>query len=246
MHRLSFLPKALFPFIFLFMNCQEGFSQESRPFRYSEDIEIDFAPFLRGEPGISLLYKHGLGKTIDAEQKKRFALRILLGYYRSSYGYSVLLDQLGDTTFLRDGSGDTKDKFLRVGTEFQVHKNNFRWHLGADLGYLYSTSLGESHDLAQVNGMSTITAQYKNEQKSNILEGAILAGVNYFFLPRFSIGLEANIIVGLEYSNAKRIQSGVVISQDNGTVLIIDANLWRLLCLSYHFGKPTPKDLPGK
>jgi hypothetical protein len=170
----------------------------------------------------------------------------LLGYYRSSYGYSVLLNQLVDTTFLRDGSGDTKDKFLRVGTEFQVHKNNFRWYLGADLGYRYSTSLGESHDLAQVNGMSTITAQYKNEQKSNILEGAILAGVNYFFLPRFSIGLEANIIVALEYSNAKRVQSGVVISQDNGTVLNIDANLWRLLCLSYHFGKPTPKDLPGK
>ncbi len=76
----SLLSKAVFPLAFLFLFCQNVFSQASRPFRYSDEIGVDFAPFLRGETGASLLYKHALGKTSDPESKKRYALRLLLGY----------------------------------------------------------------------------------------------------------------------------------------------------------------------
>ena len=84
--------------------------------------------------------------------------------------------------------------------------------------------------------MSTIIGQFEHEKKYNFAEASILAGVNYFFLPRFSIGLEANISAGLEFSDSKRLQNGVIVRTDKGTLFEVEASLWRLLYLSYHFG----------
>ncbi len=243
MTRPSILFSAFLPLAFLFLNCQEGFSQVSRPFRYTDDIGIDFAPFLRGEPGISLLYKHALGNTSDIELKKRFALRILLGYYESSYGYLSQYKQTVDSIYFKEGAGENTDRFISGGVELQLRKNKFRWHVGFDLGYRHGTSSGKSQDITESGGKRFVTARYDHERKYNIAEGSILAGVNYFFLPRFSVGLEANLSLAIEFSKSKVLQNGMVTLQDSGTLFEIDTRLWRLLSLSYHFGKPVKKDL---
>jgi len=241
MLRFHYLSGIVFPLAFLFLFCQNGLSQGGRTFRYSNEIGVDFAPFLRGEPGISLLYKHGLGKTADLEQKKRYALRLQIGYYEYAYGYTTLRTLNMDTLSLTEGSGRTKHRFIRVGTELQVRKKNFRFHIGADLGYRYYTSMGESQLLNRVGNMSFVTEQFEHESKYNVAEASILAGINYFFLPRFSIGLEANVSAGLEFSTSKTLQNGAVLRMDKGTLFEVGPRLLRLLTLSYHLGKPAEK-----
>ncbi len=245
MTRLSILFRALLPLVFLFLNCQEGFSQVSRPLRYTDDVGIDFAPFLRGEPGISLLYKHGLNKTADIEKRKRLALRVLVGYYESSYGNTAQYKQTVDSIFFREGAGNGNDRFISGGLELQIRKNKFRWHLGADLGYRHASDSGKSQYFTESGGKRYVTANYDNESRYNIAEGSLLAGVNYFFLPRFSVGLEANFFLSLEFSKSKVLQNGSVVYQDqnNSTLFELGPKFMRLLYLSYHFGKPTPKDL---
>ncbi len=235
MLRLLFLPRVVFSLAFLFLFCQNGFSQTSRPFRYSNEIGVDFAPFVRAEPGLSLLYKHGLGNTADIERRKRFALRLLLGCSEDAYSYSAA--GLGsDTTYLIEGSGRTKYSSLSTGIELQGLRKNVKFYVGADLGYQYWNSSGESQRTDMVNGMIFKTEQYEQEKKGNVVESSILAGVQYFFLSRFSIGLEANVSAGMEFSNSNLLQNGAVVRTDKGTLFEIEASPWRLLYLSYHFG----------
>lgn len=244
MTRLSILFRAFLPLVVLFLNCQEGFSQVSRPFRYNNDIGIDFAPFLRGESGISLLYKHSLGKTTDLERRKRYALRLLLGYYEDpNNGSSYFRPQVADTTFYFEHTGRSKHQFLRLGTELQINKKNFRFNIGADLGYRYWTSMLDHQTIAEVNGVRFATDQHQSTYKANVVEASILAGVSYFFLPRFSVGLEANCSAGLEFSKSNTIRNGVTTFSNSNTIFEVDVRLFRLLFLNYHFGKPTPKDL---
>ncbi len=237
----SLLPRAIFPLAFLFLFCQNVFSQGSRPFRYSDEIGVDFAPFLRGETGASLLYKHILSKAANPESKKRYALRMLLGYYDYAYGHSSYLKQVGDSIFLTEGSGKAKHRFLNAGAELQIRKKNFRFHFGADLGYRYWTSLGESQHLTQVGGMRFITEEYDHESKANVVQGSVVGGVSYFFLPRFSIGMEANVSAAFEFSKSKLIQNGAVVFDNNNTLIEVDMHLFRLLYLSYHFGGTAKK-----
>jgi len=241
MLRLPYLSGIVFPLAFLFLFCQNGLSQESRPFRYSNEIGVDFAPFLRGEPGISLLYKYGLSKSADQEQRKRFALRLQLGYYEHSYGYYSYFNRVVDTIFSAEGSGNAKHRFARVGTELQWGKKNFRFHVGADLGYRYWTSTGESQHLKQFGNMSFVTEQFEHKNKYNVVEGSVLVGVSYFFLPRFSVGMEANMSVGFEFSKTRTLQNGSIVRTDNETLFEVETRLVRLLYLSYHFGKGDKK-----
>jgi hypothetical protein len=227
--------------VFFFLNGREGLSQVSRPFRYSDDIGLDFAPYLRGEPGISLLYKHALGNTSDIELKKRFAMRVLLGYYNTSYGYFSQYKQIVDSIYFKEGSGSRNDRYISGGIELQFRKNKFRWHVGFDLGYRQGTSSGKSQDITESGGKRFVTARYDNESKYNVAEGSILAGVNYFFLPRFSIGLEANSSLALEFSKSKVLQSGSVFGEDSGFLFELEPRFWRLLSLNYHFGKPAER-----
>jgi hypothetical protein len=238
MPRISVFSAALLLLVFFFLNSREASAQVSRPFRYSDDIGLDFAPYLRGEPGISLLYKHALGNTSDIELKKRFALRILLGFYESSYGYLSQFRQIADTTFFFEGAGENTDRYISGGVELQLRKNKFRWHVGFDLGYRRGTSSGKSQDITESGGKRFVTARRDHESKYNVAEGSILAGVNYFFLPRFSVGIEANLSLAIEFSKSKVLQNGMVTLQDSGTLFEVDTRLWRLLSLNYHFGKP--------
>jgi len=237
----SLLPRAIFPMAFLFLFCQNVFSQGGRPFRYSDEIGVDFAPFLRGETGASLLYKHTLGKTADPESKKRYALRLLLGYYDYAYGTTSYLKSVGDTIFLREGFGKSKHRFLNAGAEIQIRKKNFRFYFGADLGYRRWTSLGKSQDQHLVGGMRFITKEYDHENTANVVQASVLGGVSYFFLPRFSIGMEANVSAAFEFSKSKLSQNGANVFTDNGTLIEVDTRLFRLLYLSCHFGGTAKK-----
>ena len=101
--------------------------------------------------------------------------------------------------------------------------------------------MGESQHLSRVGGLSFTTEEFEHENKGNVVEGSIFAGLQYFFLPRFSVGLEANASVGVEFSSPKLLKQGAVVSSNNNTLIEFDVNLGRLLYLSYHFGKPVQK-----
>ncbi|MDO8366068.1 MAG: hypothetical protein Q7T20_04660 [Saprospiraceae bacterium] len=236
MLRLSFLPKAVFPLAFLFLFGQQVFSQESRPFRYSDEIGIGFSPILRGQTGVSLLYKYALRKSTDVERRKRYALRVLLGYYDEPYNSSSFRKVVADTIFLIEGSGQSMHRFINTGMELQTLKKNFRFYVGADLGYRYWTSASESQYISQVKDVRFITEEFDYKSKNNVVQASILVGVNYFFTPRFSVGLEANFSAALEFSNSKLLQAGSVVRNDKGTLLEMETRLWRLLYMSYHFG----------
>ena|GEM_PF-3310549 len=238
MLRLPYLSGIVFPLAFLFLFCQNGISQESRPFRYSNEIGVDFAPFLRGQSGASLLYKHSLGKTTDLEGRKRYALRLLLGYYEDPNNGSSFFRHVEDTTFYFEHTGRSKHQFLRLGTELQIRKKNFRFNIGADLGYRYRTSMLDHQTIAEVDGVRFASDPHQSKHQANVVEASILAGVSYFFLPRFSVGLEANCSAGIEFSKSNTIRNGVTTFANRNTIFEIDISLWRLLYLSYHFGKP--------
>ena len=241
----TFSPNAVFLLATLFLFSQNVFSQENRPFRHSNEIGVDFSPFLRVESGVSVLYKHALGKT-DVEAKKRYALRLLLGYYEDTYGSSWLVSQIGDTEYWRENSGRSKHRFLNAGAEMQLRRKNFRIHLGADAGYRRWTSLGKSQDITRVPGMSVVTERSDVETKANVFQASILGGISYFFSPRFSVGMEANLSAALELSKTQYPQNGVATRTDEGALLEIDTRLFRLLYLSYHFGSTAKKTEPTR
>ena len=235
---LFFLSKtAVFTLLLLFLIGQDGITQESRPFRHTNEIGVDFAPFVRGQTGASLLYKYSFDKKASPEQKKRFAMRVLLGYYDYPYGYSSFVKNVGDTIFLREGSGRAKHQFIRVGTELQTRKRNFRFYLGADAGYRYWTSTSEGQQIALARGTRFIIGQSEDETKSNVVEASVMAGVNYFFLPRFSVGLEANVSLAMEFSRSVVTGNNAGVLTNYNTLLELDTRFLRLLYLSYHFGK---------
>jgi len=95
--------------------------------------------------------------------------------------------------------------------------------------------------LHQVKDMRIITEEFDGESKNNVVQASILAGVQYFLLPRFSIGMEANVSAGLDFSNSRTHQNGAVVRTDKGTLFEIGPHLFRLLYLSYHFGSPANK-----
>lgn len=232
------MSKSLLISFFLLFLSQISFAQQSRPFRYLNTIGVDVAPNLRGQSGASLIYKHSLASTTDLEQKNRYALRLLAGYYEEPYGSTGLIKQVVDTFYLYEISGRNKHKFLSLGTELQVRKKRFQFHVGIDLGYEYSTSKSESQYFNLVNGDRFITKQYDGDSKSNTVVASLFAGVSYFFLPRFSVGMEANSSTALEFSKSIQQPIGGVPTQYRNTVFIADLKYFRLLYLSYHFGAP--------
>jgi len=242
----TYSPSAVLLLATLFLFTQNLFSQENRPFRHSNEIGVDFMQPFREQSGVNILYKHALGKTTDMEGKHRFALRLLLGYYDYAHDYSITLRQVGDTTFLLEGSGLIKHRFLNAGAEMQFRKKNFRFHLGAEAGYRRWNSLGRSQRLSRANGISIVTDPNEFESKANVAQASVLGGISYFFLPRFSVGMEANISAALEFSRTKTLQNGAVVRTDTGNLLEIDFRFIRLMYLSYHFGSTAKKPEPTR
>lgn len=234
------MTKFLFTLVCLLIAFYPAFSQTTqapRSARFSQELGVDFAPFLRGQSGASLLYKHSLAKTTDVQRKKRVALRLQLGYYEDPINDASLLTQVADTTFFQEYSGRSKHQLLRLGIETQISKKNFRLYFGADLGYRRWTELSDIDFVKLVGSQKIITESYQGDTKANVLEGSVLAGVNYFFLPRFSVGLESAISAGMESSKGQTIRNGTPTSTSVNTLLEFKLPLIRLLYLSYHFGK---------
>lgn len=217
-----------------------AFSQTAplpRSARFSQEIGLDFAPFVHGHSGASLLYKHSLGKTSDLQRKKRLALRLQLGYYEDPINSATLVGNVGSSTFYQAYSGRSKHQLLRFGIEDQISKKNFRVYFGADLGYRRWTELSDNQSIVSTSGQQTITDSWQGETTANVAEASVLAGVNYFFLPRFSVGLETAVSAGMESSEVQTIRNGSTTSTNNNTLFEIKIPLIRLLYLSYHFGK---------
>jgi hypothetical protein len=171
------------------------------------------------------------------QRKKRLALRYQLGYYESIYSGTAILNRAVDTLFLLEHTGRSKHQLIRFGTEAQISKKKFRAYFGADLGYRHWTGLSDYQKVGLVFGQKTIVDSHKGEIKASVIEGSVLAGVNYFFLPRLSIGLEANASAGLELSKTQTIRDGSTTATNNNTLIEFKTTLIRLLYLSYHFGK---------
>lgn len=233
------MTKYLFIAICLLIAISPAFAQTTptpRSARFSQDLGVDFAPFVYGY-GASLLYKHSLGKTSDLQRKKRLALRLQLGYYEDPINSATLVGNVGSSTFYQEYSGRTKHQLLRLGIENQISKKKFRVYYGADLGYRRWTALSDNQSIVSTSGQQTITDSWQGETTANVVEGSVLAGVNYFFLPRLSIGLETNISAGMEYSNVQTIRNGSTTSSGNSTLFEVKIPVIRLVYLSYHFGK---------
>lgn len=234
------MTKYLLITVCLFIAISPAFAQTtpaSRSARFSQELGLDFAPFIQGQSGASLVYKHSLAKKADVQPKKRLALRLQLGYYEDPYNNASLTGNSGNTTFYNEYSGRTKHQLLRLGIENQINKKNFRYYFGADLGYRRWTGLSDNRSVLYTNGQQSVTDSWQGETTANVVEASVLGGINYFFLPRLSVGLETNISAGMEYSNVQTIRNGSTTSAGNSTLFEIKIPLISLLYLSYHFGE---------
>ncbi len=234
------MTKYLFIAICLLLAISPAFAQTTptpRSVRFSQELGLDFAPFIQGQSGASLVYKYSLAKKADVQPKKRLALRLQVGYYEEPINDAALIGNTGSTTFYHEYSGRTKHQLLRLGIENQISKKNFRYYFGADLGYRRWTGLSDNQSVLYTNGQPSVTDNWQGETTANVVEASVLGGVNYFFLPRLSVGLETNISAGMEYSNVQTIRNGSTTSAGNSTLFEIKIPLISLLYLSYHFGK---------
>lgn len=203
---------------------------------FSNEIGLDLSPFLRGQQGGSLLYKHEAGLMKVGQWQKQNAVRILAGYYREEIVGDGLPYLRGDTTFHRYSAGDQHTVFVSIGVERQLTKNKLRFYFGGDIGYRGSVYKPDTRIEITINGITFPYDSYSGQVNTRALEASALGGCNFFFLPRFSIGLELNYSLGIEFSSAKTTRSGESTSPNEQTTLVGSADLPRLLYLSYHFG----------
>lgn len=234
------MTKFLTTLVCLLIAISPAFAQTTpapRSARFSQELGLDFAPFTQGQSGASLVYKYSLAKKADVQPKKRLALRLQLGYYEDPYNNAALTGNVGSTTFYNEYSGRTKHQLLRLGIENQINKKNFRYYFGADLGYRRWTGLSDNRSVLYTNGQPSVTDSWQGETTANVIEASVLGGINYFFLPRLSLGLETNISAGMESSNIKTIRNGATTTSGDNTLFEVSFPLISLLYLSYHFGK---------
>ena len=202
---------------------------------YPNEIGLDFAPFLRGQQGLSLLYKHEAGHLKTGEWQKRNAVRVLAGFYKEELSSDDLPYVKGDTTFTRYSTGDANNYFINLGIERQLTKRKFRFYFGADIGFHGSFYKSDTRVDAIVNGSTFPYDSYQGEVTARTLEASAFGGCNFFFLPRFSIGLELYYSLGIELSTSKIIRNGEVSSSNEQTTFVGVTDWPRLLYLSYHF-----------
>ncbi len=202
----------------------------------SHEIGLDFAPFVRGQQGLSLLYKQKLGQTTTHNWQKQTAFRLLTGFYKEPIGSDGLPYQKGDTIFVQNSVGDANRYFINMGVERQLIKNKFRFYYGGDIGFRGSVSNLETQVDATANGSTFPYDEHNGEVTTRAAELSAFAGCNYFFLPRFSIGLEVFYSVGIEFSTAKIIRDGEEVGAPHQQATFVGStNFPRLLYLSFHF-----------
>ena len=205
---------------------------------FIHEIGVDAAPFLRGQQGVSLLYKHEAGQVKVGQWQKCNAIRLLAGFYNEEIVSDDLPYQKGDTTFMRYSVGDKNTFYINIGMERQFTKNKLRFYAGGDIGFRGSIYKPDTRIDAIVNGSTFLYDIYQGEVTARTLEASVFGGCNFFFLPRFSIGLELNYSLGIELSTSKIIRNGEPSSPNEQTTFVGSADFPRLLYLSYHFGAP--------
>lgn len=213
-----------------------GIAQQAAPASndFSNETGLDFAAFLHGNQGVSIIYKKQIGQTHIEKWQKRNAFRVLAGWYRYDTGnrYTYLRN---DSTFATSSSGEGNRYFANAGWERQLTKNKFRFYFGADAGYGYNFYKSDNHTDIAVNGAAAGSDFYNGEVTTHRIEIAAFAGCNYFFFPRFSAGLELHVPVALEFSDSKIIRNGEVRIVNDNTIFSSGNDWPRLLYLSYHF-----------
>lgn len=200
------------------------------------EIGLDFSPFVRGQAGLSLLYKHGIGLEKVALWKKRSALRLLAGFHTENNDTEAPLYKIGDTTFIHSSTGRLQHYFFAMGIENQLTKGDkFRFYYGGDLGMRSTLHKPETRIDAIVNGATLPYDSYQGKVTTRSIELYVFGGVAYFFKPWLSVGLELYYSLGIEFSNSKIIRNGQAVSGNEQTTFVGSAEFPRLLYLSYHF-----------
>lgn len=229
-----FLPACCF--FLLPNNALSQTNQSDLRLGFWHEIGLDFAPFVRGQQGISLLYKHKIESVAGGKWHKQDVLRALAGFYTDPINANDFSYRRGDTLFVRNSVGDAKRYFISVGAERQYDQKKFRFSFGGEIGYRGSIYKPDIRVDATVNGTPISSDLSQGKVTSRAPEVGVFGGCHFFILPRFSIGLELCCSFGIDFSTSSIIRNGqVTSSNDSRSYYLGPNNLLRLLYLGYHF-----------
>lgn len=214
-------------------------AQNTYPPPLKNDLGLDLAHWLRADPGVVFVWKHAVGREQATSASARNALRLLGGFYRETLSPNDLPVTVGDIRTERTTTNPLKrNYFLYGGLERQIHHRRWRFYFGGDAGYRYSRYTDDVEERTKniLSGELLSTDQYQGKVNTHYIRLSALGGVQFMLARRWSIGLELSFDAGLEFSRGDIIRDGVVTFSDDSTSFASDAQLLRLLYMSYHFG----------
>ncbi len=203
---------------------------------FKNEIGLDFAPFVNGDRGVSLLYIRQIGPVKVKKWQKQSALRLVAGYYKDPIhpnNFDFLQPNPSFKTIYEPY--DANRHFASVGYERQLDRHSFRFYYGGEVGYRGGNGQSVSHEDSIVNGVNKVQSVRNSKWTAKGPEAAVFSGVNYFFLPHFSIGLEIHISYGIEFYNSESVRDNQAPYQYDNTTFIGTTDLLHFLYVSYHF-----------
>jgi len=222
--------------IFLLQSAQAQSTQAEPAPHFKHEIGLDFAPFVRGQQGASLIYKHKIGAVKTKKWQKQSALRLVAGFYKDGINAYESHYQRSDTAFVLNGKPhDTNRYFVDIGFERQLDRNKFRFFYGAEVGYQSAVYESATTTQATVQGSVFPYDSTRYNATAHGPEASIFAGANYFFLPHFSIGLEVHLSYGVEFDTQKATSNRYGNRTYQSTVFVSTLDLLHLLYLGYYF-----------
>ena len=244
MTQIHFLHKLACLIFLLFLCVSKSHAQEEQVVEkqaFTHQIGVDFVSFLRGEQGLSLMYKQAISGNAGIFKQHQTALRIGGGFYTDNSNQNNFLSIDADTVYRQYFSSNSKVQFIKFGVENQINRKKWRFHYGADAGFRYWNSDGLSQTRKQFSTTTIVLDETKFKTQARAIDVSFLAGISYFIIPRLSVGLEANFSAGREFSNTSVTDSNGVSSSFTNGNFDFDIQTWRLLLLSFHFGQPKQK-----
>ncbi len=235
----AFFKKPLPLFCCFFLLVHTAQSQDNQPALapgFLNEIGLDFAPFVRGQQGGSLIYKHRIGSVKVKKWQKQTALRVVAGFYKDPIVAGDYQYQRNDTLFKVGSNAYKANRFFAdIGLERQLDRNRFRFYYGAEVGYRGSRSKPVSRIEAIVQDTAFVYSVTQTNFIRNGPEVSVFSGGQYRFLPHFSLGLEVHLSFGLEFNTNERVRNNGPVATDRNLVFVGATNLLHLLYLSYHF-----------
>lgn len=235
----SFFNKPLFFACCCLLIVQYAQSQSTQPVLatgFPNEIGLDVAPFVRGQQGGALIYKHRIGSVKVKKWQKQSALRVVAGFYKDRIVAGGYQYQRSDTLFAVGGHTYKANRyFADIGLERQLDRNRFRFYYGAEVGYRGSSSKPVSRIEAIVQDTAFLYSVTQHNFIRNGPEVSVFSGGQYRFLPHFSLGLEIHFSYGIEFNTNKSVRNSGAVSTDKNIVFVGATNLLHLLYLSYHF-----------